>query len=182
MPSQLNVDSIQPNTPGSKVLMPPGGIIQVQFTQLTDPKTISSSSSTETDVDDLAVNITPLSASSNILIQAHVAFAHSSMDDHGLIWSFKRDSTVLKADGPGSRRGAISPGSTAYYGDDHVSTASTAMYQYFDAPGTTSEITYKVVVHVALTGSLYINRTEADNDTNGYERFISSIMVTEIAG
>ena len=181
MTSTIKVTNIQ-NPTGGFVMPPPGGIIQMQFTQLTDPKTISSSASTETDVDDLAVNITPLSASSNILIQAHVAFAHSSTDDHSLIWSFKRDSTVLKADGPGNRRGAISPGSTAYHADDHVSTASTAMYQYFDAPSTTSEITYKVVVHCSSTGSLYINRTESDSNTAGYERFISSIMVTEIAG
>ena len=72
-------------------------------------------------------------------------------------------------------------GSTNYYDNDVSSTPSTAVYQYFDAPATTSAITYKVGVNVLNAGNIFINRTFSANDGTDYERGISYISATEIA-
>ena len=68
------------------------------------------------------------------------------------------------------------------YDDDNSSTPSTAVYQYFDTPSTTSAVTYKVGVISDGASTLYINRSAGDADTSGYERGISYISATEIAG
>ena len=52
----------------------------------------------------------------------------------------------------------------------------------FDSPSSTSQITYKVGVQMNSNRTWYLNRTVADTDSFNYERGISLICVTEIAG
>jgi hypothetical protein len=159
-----------------------GGVIQVQHTQfIGTSQAIALAANTDTALSDLTVSITPTATSSKILLQTHV-FWEGHLYDHGFIWMFFRDSTVLKAPVGGTRRSGISIGSTAYYAADVSSTPSTAVYQYFDSPSSTSAITYKVGVSVLSAGDLYINRTYSPNDGTDYERGISYISATEIAG
>mgnify|MGYP006217486349 FL=1 len=74
--------------------------------------------------------------------------------------------------------------SISIYVDNSSSTPENAHYTYFDTPSTTSQITYKVAV---IQGSgaeydWYTNRTAGDADNEQYERGVSFISVTEIAG
>ena len=166
----------------SNLRFPTGSIIQTQYTQFIVPSSaIALSANTDTALSDLAVSITPTATSSKILLQTHVFF-EGGIDDHSFIWMFYRDSTVLKAAQAGTRRSGISAGSTSVYIQDNSSTPSTAVYQYFDAPSSTSAITYKVGINSVVTDSLYINRSYSDVDTTAYERGISYISATEIAG
>lgn len=66
---------------------------------------------------------------------------------------------------------------------DSLSTAEgSAMFQYFDSPSSTSQITYKVGINTYAGVTLNLNRTSSDTDAHSYERYISSIVATEIAG
>ena len=181
MTSILKVDSIQ-NAAGT-VNMPvmSGGIIQVQYTQFTGTASQSITSTTDTVLTDLTVSITPTSTSSKILLQTHVLF-EASISDYKVNWMFFRDSTVLKAPAAGSRKCIISASATSFYDDDNSSTPSSVAYQYFDTPSTTSAVTYKVGVITDGASTLYINRSVLDADSSGYERGVSYISATEIAG
>ena len=159
-----------------------GGIIQVQHTLYTGEFDQSISATTDTKINNLSVNITPISTSSKILLQTAI-FWEGTLVDHEFLWMFFRDNTVLKAPQVGSnRRSGISIGSTAYYSDDKVSTPSSAVFQYFDSPSTTSQITYHSGVSTRTAASLFVNRSQTDSDTIDYERGISYISATEIAG
>lgn len=182
MTSVLKVDSIQTTSGSGFVIPPAGGIIQMQYTQYTGTTSYSISAATDSSLSDLTVNITPTSTSSKILIQTHVMFEMTVNQDHNICWMFMRDSTVLKAPDAGTRRECISAGSTAYYADDKASTPSTAVYQYFDSPNTTSQITYKVAMNSYSAGTLYVNRSITDTNSADFERGVSYISVTEIAG
>ena len=70
----------------------------------------------------------------------------------------------------------------SYYADDASSTPDTAYYSYFDTPNTTSQITYKIGVHCNVDTTIYVNRTVNDTDNDYFERGISFISATEIAG
>lgn len=181
MSSVLKVDSIQTTSGSGFVIPPAGGIIQMQYTQYTSTFQQSFTAGTDGKLNNLSVNITPVSTSSKIFIQSHVTF-EGSVVDHEIVWMFFRDDTALKAPTAGSRRSGISMGSTAYYADDRASTGSTAVYQYFDEPNTTSQVTYHVGLMSRIAVNMYINRTKDDTDNAHHERGISYISVTEIAG
>jgi hypothetical protein len=57
---------------------------------------------------------------------------------------------------------------------------------YLDSPATSSSITYKVQASARRDGqggTMFINRSNPDRDTTGYDgRGVSSIVVMEIAG
>ena len=163
--------------------LPSGSVLQVQYTQFTGTASPTITVNTDTALTDLTVSITPTSASSKILLQTHVFFEGNNSNDHDYVWMFFRDATVLKAPVAGSRRSSISAGTTIYYETNYNSTPSTAVYQYFDTPASTSALTYKVgVQNSGLTSTLYINRSAFDTDAVNYERGISYISATEIAG
>ena len=159
-----------------------GGIIQIQHTQFTGTASPSITNATDTALTDLTVSITPTATSSKILLQAHVFF-EGSTSDYNWSWMFFRDSTVLKAPIVGSRKSIIAASCASFYDDDNSSTPSTAVYQYFDTPSTTSSVTYKVgVVTTGGNSTLHINKSLTDSGSGGYERGISYISATEIAG
>lgn len=189
MTSVLKVDNIQ-NSSGTQainihssglIIPSAGGTIQTQYTQYTGTFQQVFSANTDGTLNNLSVNITPTSTSSKILIQAHVTF-EGSIYDHDFVWMFFRGSTALKAPVSGSRRSGISMGQTAYYADDRASTASSAVYQYFDEPNTTSQVTYHVGLNCRQAVNVYVNRTKTDTNSTDFERGISYISVTEIAG
>jgi hypothetical protein len=170
--------------PISKILsgsLDSGKVLQIQHTQFTGTSSSSISSTTDTALTDLTVSITPTATSSKILLQVHVCF-ESSISDYKINWMLFRDSTVLKAPIVGSRKSIIAASCASFYDDDNSSTPSTAVYQYFDTPSTTSSVTYKVGVISDGASTLYINRSVVDGDSSGYERGISYISATEIAG
>lgn len=182
--SKIYVDEIAPKTAGNKVIMPSGGIIQTQYTQFTGTNSYSISAATYTAITDLTVNITPVSTSSIIKIDAMINGEWSNQ--HGAtdsVWFFYRDSTKLPTHTAGNRPVGVIMGTSITY--DQVDAASTpehAYYSYFDTPSSTSQITYKVGVFQDNGFDWSLNRTQLDNDASNFERGTSFICVTEIAG
>ena len=181
--SKLYVNELAPKTSGNKIVMPQGGIIQVQYTQFTGFSTPSLAAATATPLTDLTVNITPASTNSVIHLQAHV-FCEFGVEGNSYehIFFFYRDTTKLGQPSVGSRRGGISMATRTYFNSDANSTPEIARYDYFDTPASTSTITYKCGVTVQAVDTLYINRTVGDQDAVYTERGISFISATEIAG
>ena len=164
--------------------LPAGSQLQVQRTQFTGTNSYSISSNTDTVITDLTVNITPTSTSSVIRLDAMINGEWSTMA-HGTdaVWYFYRDSTKLSHAAAGNRNVGILMGTAiTYYADDAASTPEQAQYCYFDTPSTTSQITYKVGVRMVTASTWYLNRTVSDTDNGSWERGISFISATEIAG
>lgn len=182
--SKLLVNELAPKTSGNKIIMPQGGIIQVQYTQFTGTNSVSLTANTGAALTDLTVNITPASASSVIHLQAHIFCEHG--EDASSSWNhvfyFLRDSTKLAHPTSGSRPVGISMATRTYHEENDSSTPQIARYDYFDTPATTSQITYKCAVVSFAAETLFINRTADDLDNTGYERGVSFISATEIAG
>ena len=182
--SKIYVDEIAPKTTGSKVIMPQGGIIQTQYTQFTGTNTVSGSAGADLVVSDLTVNITPISTSSIIRIDAMVNGEWSNqLAAYQSVWFFFRDSTKLSHPTAGSRPTGIIMGTGITYDQSNAdSTPEHVTYSYFDSPSSTSQITYKVGFEQVTGYTWYLNRTVTDSDSGSYERGTSFISVTEIAG
>ena len=182
--SKIYVDEIAPKTVGNKVLMPQGGIIQLQYTQFTGTGSVVLSANTDTVMTDLTVNITPSSASSVIHLQAHIFGEHSvdSSSSWNHILFFYRDSTKLAHPTAGSRAVGVSMTTRTIGANNDASTPEIARYDYFDTPATTSQITYKCGIRSTNAETFFINTTVDDSDQAGAERGISFISATEIAG
>ena len=163
-----------------------GRIIQVQRTQYTSTTSTAVATYTNVELSHLAVNITPTATNSIIMIEAQIVGEWNPMSTtYNSGWFFYRDSTKLAAPLDGSRSITVLPttliGITA---EDQASTPEAALYSYFDTPSSTSQIAYKVGVVQGSGGAAtwYTNRTVADTNSGDYERGISYISVTEIAG
>ena len=167
--------------------IPSGGIIQVQRTQYTSTTSTTVANATNVELSHLAVNITPTATNSIIKIEAMVSGEWNPQETttYNSGWFFYRDSTKLAAPLDGSRSITVLPLTLiGITGPDQASTPEAAVYSYFDTPSSTSQIAYKVGV-VQATGSSatwYTNRTVTDTNSGIYERGISYISVTEIAG
>ena len=163
-----------------------GGAIQVQRTLYTGTTSTTCNTGTNTELSHLTVNITPTSTSSIIRIDAAVTGEWSnSAAIWNSNWFFYRDSTKLSAPTASNKSIGIHMGtSISIYVDNSTSTPENAYYTYFDTPSTTSQITYKVAVYqgTGSTYTWYTNRTAGDSDNDQYERGVSFISVTEIAG
>jgi len=159
-----------------------GSIIQVQYTQFTSTSTNSISG--DTVLTDLTLNITPISTSSIIKLEAMVNGEWSHQDGpFNSVWFFYRNTTKLSHATAGSRQVGILMGTPdTYFNSDTGSTPEMAVYSYFDSPSSTSQITYKVGVRSNATYNWHLNKTVVDSDSIAYERGISLITATEIAG
>jgi hypothetical protein len=175
---QANVDIINAKTAGGKVFIP-GHIIQVQSTTKTDAWTAAIAAGTWTDIPGLTVAITPVLATSKILVTGHM-YGNGQSTLTQFFFRIVRDSTpICIADAVGTRMRAT--------GRTYVAGASVTLampFTHLDSPATTSTTTYKIQATTeASTYSLYLNRTQDDTDgavANGV-RTTSTITVMEIA-
>ena len=183
MTSIIKVDEIQ-TTSGSGFVKPmAGSIIQIQYDQYTGTDSQSISSQTDTALDNLSVSITSTSTSSVIKLEAQIFFEPSTVvSEYNNLFFFYRDSTKLAADTAGSRPLGVSISTTGFYSNDASSTPSMAHLTYFDTPSSTSAITYKVGAWFYGAVTFYMNRSVTDTNGADYERGISLISATEIAG
>ena len=182
MTSILKVDTIQ-GANGSDIPYIKGHVLQMPFTQYTSTTSVSCTANTDTTVDVLTLTITPKSTSSIIRLDTHIFHEWSNAESpHDCAWFFYRDSIKLAHAQVGNRRSGISTSVISYRLSDADSTPEKASYSYFDAPNTTSQITYKVGIITQYTSTLYINRTVADTNAVDFERGLSFISATEIGG
>lgn len=167
--------------------LPNGSVIQTQYTQVTAASQVTGiSANTQTTITGLTVNITPSFSNSIIKLQSTLFCEYNQN-----YWSannmfyFLRDSTALKADSAGSRRLGIAIGMDGYTDANAASTPEVVDCIYFDSGhNTTSQITYSLAFDTYYptsgTGTLNINRTVTDADSNTHERGVSFIMAQEI--
>ena len=186
MTSIIKADRVQ-STSNGFVLPPAGGVIQTQYTQISATSQITCTNNTDTEISVLAVNITPISASSIIKIEAMVTGEWADQNaSYNSVWFFYRGSTKLAAPAAGNRKVGVLMGTgLTYDSSDSASTPEFANYMYFDAPSTTSQVTYKVGVrHSQGSGTVdwHLNKTADSTDNQDRERGTSVICVTEIAG
>tara|TARA_B000000609_G_scaffold69600_1_gene52253 strand:- start:397 stop:1002 length:606 start_codon:yes stop_codon:yes gene_type:complete len=167
--------------------MPTGSVLQIQRTQYTSTTSTAVNTQTNVSLDHLAVNITPISTSSIIKIDAMVNGEWSTYQSasYNSVWFFYRDSTKLSTPASSGRAVGIHMGTGITIESANAgSTPEHAFYSYFDTPSTTSQITYKVGVYQGTGSNItwWTNRTVSDVDGYQYERGTSFISVTEIAG
>ena len=181
--SKLFVDEIQPKTTGGTVTLHEGSIVKMLYTQFDGTNSYVFVANTDLVVTDLTVTITPTSATSKFRLEGQVYGEWSNRDStwDGTVFFF-RDTTKLAHPTALSRNCGVGSMFLSHESDSSSTGEGSAMFQYFDAPNTTSSITYKVGIRTDAVRTFYLNRTVSDTDAANYERFVSSICVTEIKG
>lgn len=184
MTSILKVDTLQ-DASGTGTPYITGAVLQVQYAQYTGTFQQSITADTDTVLGSsvLTLNITPKSTSSIIKLDCHIFHEWSDQNKATeSVFFFFRDTTKLAHPQASNRRSGISMSALSHHSADGTSTPETVYYSYFDAPSTTSQITYKVGVSVNANSTLNVNRTGNDTDNAQAERGISFISATEIGG
>lgn len=192
MSNARNLARLLPNTSGQIALpsqvsgvlpdanAPSGSVLQVVQTVKTD----TSSTTTASWVDLMSASITPISASSKILILAHVSYSGYNSTPFFKLLRNSTDLTVADAAGSRSRVFAgshLSSSGTLTFVQYLISNASMHL---LDSPNTTSATTYKVQFsenNQAGSASV-INRPFADTDATWNPRVVSTLTLLEIAG
>jgi len=158
-----------------------GKILQVVQTVKTDTTSfVSTNTNTFADISGMSVSITPASASNKILVfyTANVSQSSTATIHLRLI---RGSTSIFQGDASGSRFGStqIWRPNSAQYSLDIAPLTST----YLDSPSTTSTTTYKLQATLGsgYAGTLYLNRSSADDDANYAGRTASSIIVMEVA-
>ena len=181
--SKLFVDEIQPKTTGGNVTLHEGSIVKMLYTQFDGTNSVVVSANTDVVLTDLTITDTPTSATSKFRLEAQV---YGEWSVRNATWDstvfFFRDTTKLAHPTAGSRNCGVGGMFLSHESDSASTPEGSAMFQYFDAPNTTSSITYKVGIRTNYGSTFQLNRTQSDTDSANYERFVSSICVTEIKG
>jgi len=186
--STLYVDSIQPKTTGGNVTITnqtpaEGSIVKMLYTQFDGTNSVVVAANTDVVLTDLTVTVTPTFATSKFRLEAQV---YGEWSVRNATWDstvfFFRDTTKLAHPTAGSRNCGVGGMFLSHEADSTSTAEGSAMFQYFDAPNTTSSITYKVGIKTNSNYTFYLNRTASNGDNTSNERFVSSICVTEIKG
>jgi hypothetical protein len=156
--------------------MPTGSVLQVQQGILTIQY---SSTTADTWLDVVTVNITPSSTSSKI----YVSFNLNAMvisDNQRAGARVARDSTGI---GIATNVGNRTAASTTFAGiSDPALRLKNMSNSVLDTPSTTSQITYRLQVQCENTTEIKVNHDDADGNGDSYFRGVSTITAMEIAG
>ena len=151
-----------------------GKVLQVLQSVKTD--TFTTTSTSFVDVANLSQSITPSSASNKILIIVNVHAITTSLAYGNIV----RDSTNI---GIGETSGSRISCTLGNFSEGNTNRSHEFSMTFLDSPSTTSATTYKLQVrHENGASTLFINRTDADNNTAAGFRPISTITLMEIAG
>lgn len=159
--------------------MSSGSIIQVANAAKTDVSTISTYSSSWTDIPSLTLDITPSNANNKILILFDTMIT-SSATSSPIGFRLLRDSTIIGTHGTNTgdvnaadsfaSQYATMGGNTYWFNINRT---------HYDSPNTTSEITYKLQwrgMNNATTGTFYMNSW-----VDGSYKCNSNLRAVEIA-
>lgn len=148
-----------------------GAVVQVK--SFTKTNVFSTSSTSFVDITDLAISITPTSASNKILVIASVQGAADVTLTQGMLQLMRGSTAIAIGDAASSRtRCTVEFATTLTY------MASNTL-SILDSPATTSATTYKVQMRVGSSTG-YINQTVSDNDGSYDGRGASTITVMEV--
>tara|TARA_Y100001937_G_C7106678_1_gene325393 strand:- start:280 stop:807 length:528 start_codon:yes stop_codon:yes gene_type:complete len=172
--SQLKVNSIVPV--GGLPSGSNGGIIQVVQTVKTDTFSQSNLAKDTMTAIVLSQAITPSSNANKILVRVDLTVGCSA--DVGIYLNLFRDSTqICRGDANGVQQRVSSFGATRN-ADSHGYTGIT----FLDSPSTTSSVTYGVKLSNAAfsSASVYLNRTDSDQNQSQIARGTSVITLMEV--
>ena len=138
--------------------------------------TFTTSSTSFVDVTNLAVTITPSSATSKVLVLVYTSLSRFNFRTV-LTLTDGSDNILVNPDSPGSRL----TGFLAYAGSG--SDLNTTGFHIVHSPNTTSPFTYKVRGRTNdASETLFVNRSSTDTDNDSFSRYISTITAIEVAG
>ena len=160
-----------------------GKILQVRQSVKTDRASITGGTFGDTG---LSVNITPSSASSNILVMVHAHLGSSNAYEMAV--KLQRDNADISGalgDADGGRPAATSM-VNAYKNSNDLYTLIPTTIVYLDtAVSTTSQVTYKLQMKTYATYTVYLNRSSTFNIDSGTIQYdstpISTITAMEVA-
>jgi len=161
----------------------PGAIIQVVNALVTDTQTVSISTAwTDTNV---TAAITPSSASNKILVSMHVTGegnASPAIFSYRLTRAISGGATTnITAPTAGDRISIM--GIPAGASDNNTVTMdSWTIPNYYDAPSTTSAVTYRMQIYYGGAATFYLNRQVSDTDASANRRGMSWVTLMEVAG
>ena len=124
-------------------------------------------------------SITPSNASNKILVQATVVAALST-NAHGMYLQVLKDgSPIFRGDQDGSNMQRVTTGTYSHndYNFGHLN------FNYLDTAGGTSAIEYSLELRhdSGSSSTIYLNRTEATDNSDDRKRGATSIILMEIA-
>ena len=176
----VNASTVTTGTlPGAR--LPAGSVLQVVSTTKTDTTSfVSSSTNSYVDITGMAVTITPISATSKILV-TYTACVSQSASATIHIRLLRGSTSIGQGDASGNRLGdsAIWRPNGAQYDFD----VGPISHSFLDSPNTTSATTYKLQATLGSTysGTFYLNRSWSDANFDYSGRTASTITVMEIA-
>ena len=154
-----------------------GGIIQVVQTTKTDPTT--SNSASYADLTGLSATITPTRSDSKILFQYTIPFSHRNNYVH---FRLVRGSTAIFVADADGNRSRTTYGTWADNTSDNQYVTKLFSGLFLDSPATTSAVTYKIQAFVTASGTIYINRSQGDDNQTYEPRHASNIILMEVSG
>jgi hypothetical protein len=146
---------------------------QVLSTTKTD--TFTTTSTSFTDITGLSQAITPVAASSKILVIYSVSGINTAGTNRSAI-RMMRDSTAIAVGAAAGSRTQSTFQWDLQSGSNILSYAGS----YLDSPATTSATTYKAQAISLDPGTTYVNRSVSDTDSSAFSRVTSTITVMEI--
>jgi hypothetical protein len=155
------VDAVVTNGVIEKSALPSGSILQV--VSVTKSDAFATGSTTYVDITGLSATITPVSASSKILVFGHIQFGHSANQE--VTARLLKDAVVIGA----------TPIVQAVVQDNFQMVGQS--FNFEDSPSTTSATTYKLQTKTQ-SGTIRVNRRD-QSDTPLSQ---STITVMEVAG
>ena len=159
--STLLLNQVQSLT-GKTILQTTGSILQVKSTIVTSQFTTSATMTSAgggAAITDLSVSITPTASTNKMWVMAQLNCAGQAGATQ--VYAYLARGTTPIGVGPAA--GNRSPIGGRYYLND-ANTSGMIWMQFLDSPNTTNGITYNVYVGTQNTGTVYINRTQNDED------------------
>ena len=156
-----------------------GKILQVVQATKTDTASNSTASGASWTPTSPKCSITPSNASNKILVQATVAVALSADSHAAYLTVLKDGNTMFIGDLDGSNMVRTTVG-TSTINDYNF---AQLVFNYLDTAGGTSAIEYSLSLShdSGATATIYINRTEATDNTDDRKRGASNIILMEVA-
>lgn len=160
---------------------PSGSVIQVVQVAKSDTFSTTIAKGVWSDVTGYTASITPLSASSKILVTGQIMGNSGGYPGYFFVRLVRNSTPIGVGDASGSR-GQVS--SYTQVDASGVVAMATMPFSFLDSPNTTSATTYKVQIAQntsSATDTVYINRSISDTDDFNRPRGISIITLMEIA-
>ena len=156
-----------------------GGIIQVKSTTMTTTASYSISGMTWTEVTPLTTSITPTRNDSKILIMLTMGGLESNGSNQRLGMALRRNSSNIAVNSDSSGQTSAT---WAGAGTNANEIKNHPVFNHLDSPGTTSAVTYRVMITTEGSYTMYVNRSSGDSGSSSVFRTASSLTLMEISG